>query len=36
VLTQEVRDSMDQYAASAADTVVAKAKTVCTAFPNVR
>ncbi|GJN07811.1 hypothetical protein PR202_ga25675 [Eleusine coracana subsp. coracana] len=36
VLTQEVRDSMDRYTASAAETVVTKAKSVCTAFPNVR
>jgi hypothetical protein len=28
-------DSMDQYMASAADTVVTKAKNICTAFPNV-
>jgi len=28
-------DSMDQYMASAADTVVTKAKSICTAFPNV-
>ncbi|CAL4922783.1 unnamed protein product [Urochloa decumbens] len=27
---------MDQYMASAADTVVTKAKSLCTAFPNVR
>ncbi|KAF0925797.1 hypothetical protein E2562_018453 [Oryza meyeriana var. granulata] len=36
VLTQEVRDSMDRYMASAADTVVAKARDICTAFPNVK
>lgn len=29
-------DSMDQYMESAADTVVTKAKSICTAFPNVR
>ncbi|KAF8728754.1 hypothetical protein HU200_018032 [Digitaria exilis] len=35
--TQQVMDTMDQYMASAADTVVAKAKTICTAlFPSVR
>lgn len=37
VLSQQVRDCMEQYMASAADTVVAKAKSICTAaFPNVR
>ncbi|CAL4939552.1 unnamed protein product [Urochloa decumbens] len=36
LLTQQVMDSMDQYMASAADTVVTKAKSICTAFPNVR
>ncbi|CAL4922781.1 unnamed protein product [Urochloa decumbens] len=36
LLTQQVMDSMDQYMASAADTVVTKAKSLCTAFPNVR
>jgi len=36
VLTQQVMDSMDQYMASAADTVVTKAKSICTAFPGVR
>ena len=36
ILTQQVMDSMDQYMASAADTVVTKAKSICTAFPNVR
>ncbi|CAN6300819.1 unnamed protein product [Urochloa humidicola] len=35
-LTQQVMDSMDQYMASAADTVVTKAKSICTAFPSVR
>lgn len=35
VLTQEVMDSMDRYMATAADTVVAKARDICTAFPNV-
>ncbi|CAD6203732.1 unnamed protein product [Miscanthus lutarioriparius] len=36
ILTQLVMDSMDQYMASAADTVITKAKSICTAFPNVR
>jgi len=36
VLTQQVMDSMDQYMAAAADTVVTKAKSICTAFPGVR
>ncbi|CAN6289370.1 unnamed protein product [Urochloa humidicola] len=36
LLTQQVMDSMDQYMASAADTVVTKAKSICTAFPSVR
>ncbi|RLN41493.1 universal stress protein A-like protein [Panicum miliaceum] len=36
LLTQQVMDSMDQYMASAADTVVTKAKSICTAFPGVR
>lgn len=36
ILTQQVMDSMDQYMESAADTVVTKAKSICTAFPNVR
>ncbi|KAG8067803.1 hypothetical protein GUJ93_ZPchr0005g15298 [Zizania palustris] len=36
VLTQEVMDSMDRYMAAAADTVVAKARDICTAFPNVK
>lgn len=35
ILTQQVMDSMDQYMASAADAVVTKAKSICTAFPNV-
>uniref|UniRef100_J3M685 UspA domain-containing protein n=2 Tax=Oryza brachyantha TaxID=4533 RepID=J3M685_ORYBR len=29
-------DSMDRYMATAADTVVAKARNICTAFPNVK
>lgn len=36
VMTQQVVDCMEQYMASAADTVVTKAKTICTAFPDVR
>ncbi|EAY97682.1 universal stress protein PHOS32 [Oryza sativa Japonica Group] len=36
VLTQEVMDSMDRYMATAADSVVAKARDICTAFPNVK
>ncbi|TKV95980.1 hypothetical protein SEVIR_9G399100v4 [Setaria viridis] len=32
-MTRQVVDSMDQYMASAADT---KAKSICTAFPNLR
>ncbi|KAL5231565.1 hypothetical protein ABZP36_030341 [Zizania latifolia] len=36
VLTQEVMDTMDRYMAAAADTVVAKARDICTAFPNVK
>ncbi|XP_062223486.1 universal stress protein PHOS34-like [Phragmites australis] len=36
VLTSEVMDSMDQYMASVADTVVTKARSICTAFPNVK
>ncbi|KAL5202772.1 hypothetical protein ABZP36_013724 [Zizania latifolia] len=36
VLTQEVMDSMDRYMAAAADTVVAKARDICTAFPNLK
>lgn len=34
-MTQQVVDCMEQYMASAADTVVTKAKTICTAFPDV-
>ena len=36
VVTQEVMDSMDQYMATVADTVVTKAKNICTAFPGVK
>uniref|UniRef100_A0A0D9WFH4 UspA domain-containing protein n=1 Tax=Leersia perrieri TaxID=77586 RepID=A0A0D9WFH4_9ORYZ len=37
VLTQEVMESMDRYMASAADTVVAKARNICAAMsPGVR
>ncbi|KAJ1297035.1 hypothetical protein BS78_01G347300 [Paspalum vaginatum] len=37
VMTQQVVDCMEQVMASAADTVVARAKNICTAaFPNVR
>ncbi|XP_062181690.1 uncharacterized protein LOC133885934 [Phragmites australis] len=35
-LTQHVVDSMDQYFDKAADAVVAKARSICTAFPDVQ
>ncbi|WVZ57034.1 hypothetical protein U9M48_007478 [Paspalum notatum var. saurae] len=37
VMTQQVMECMEKYTASAADTVVARAKNICTAaFPTVR